>query len=432
MIDINRFKNIFFKVNTQSITILAMLFLFINAYLQVLFFNQTFMNVGANADETAYREFLNANADFSFSLVSNAQAQPYAFFGLLLNKVFQDAQFTNRLISLISAIFLLLFLFRYYKKQKFTNIIQGNPFISNLIVFNVLSSVLLVLSCHFVGTSDMISVAFALPAFILLTEVLFYKKQHSVIIIGLLFALSFTSRPTFLISLAAYLLSIVFIMRKQLFSKQLIFVGLFFVAFTALINFSPIVNQGKIVLDIKTIAKETGTSWFEMNYLMAKKWDAGEIPNTQWLSSDDVIQYKKEHPDFVFPKNYIDIMVNDTGMFTRQLLRMFGTSMYSSFRYMYVLFPFLIVFPFLKKKEEDLVVNKTVYFTLSFYFISLLIFIISAIKLMEFRWMHIAIVFYAFYTINATKTISENKRIVLFNSVFVVGILFFILKMLKG
>ena len=62
MIDINRFKNIFFKVNTQSITILAMLFLFINAYLQVLFFNQTFMNVGANADETAYREFLNANA----------------------------------------------------------------------------------------------------------------------------------------------------------------------------------------------------------------------------------------------------------------------------------------------------------------------------------------------------------------------------------
>jgi hypothetical protein len=99
---------------------------------------------------------------------------------------------------------------------------------------------------------------------------------------------------------------------------------------------------------------------------------------------------------------------------------------------MYVLFPFLIVFPFLKKKEEDLVVNKTVYFTLSFYFISLLIFIISAIKLMEFRWMHIAIVFYVFYTINATKTISENKRVVLFNSVFVVGILFFILKMLKG
>jgi hypothetical protein len=125
-------------------------------------------------------------------------------------------------------------------------------------------------------------------------------------------------------------------------------------------------------------------------------------------------------------------MVNDTGMFTRQLLRLFGTSMYSSFRYMYVLFPFLIVFPFLKKKEEDLVVNKTVYFTLSFYFISLLIFIIIAIKLMEFRWMHIAIVFYAFYTINATKTISENKRVLLFNSVFVVGILFFILKMLKG
>jgi len=432
MIDITRYKKVFFNLNNQSSTTLAMLFLFVNVYLQVVFFNQTFLNVGGNADETAYRDFLATTTDFSLSLVSNTQAQPYAFLGLLLNKVFHNATFTNRFISLISAVFLLLFLFRYYKKQKFTNIIQSNPFISNLIVFNVLSSVLLVLSCHFVGTSDMISVAFALPAFILLTEVLFYRKNHSVIIIGLLFALSFTSRPTFLISLAAYLLSVVFVDRRQLFSKQLIFAGIFFIGFTALININPIINQGKIVLDIKTIAKETGTSWFEMNYLMAKKWDAGEIPTTQWLSSDDVIQYKKEHPDFVFPKNHIDIMVNDTGMFTRQFFRMFGMSMYSSFRYTYVLFPFLIVFPFLKKKEEDLVVNKTVYFTLSFYFISLLIFIVSAIKLMEFRWMHIAIVFYAFYAINATKTISDNKRIVLFNTVFAIGILFFILKMLKG
>lgn len=421
----------FFQLNRKAIPYLAILFLVVNLILQVKFFGDFFLNIEPNADETGYRFFVENTHQFSWSLFSNSSAQPFSLLTYLFNLVFNDAQFTIRFVSLLSSLGCFVFLFIYYRKNRFVEIVEGNKTLNNLIIFNVLFAVFFILSCHFIGTSDAFSVAFAIPGFILLTEVLFNDKRHNVILIGALFAISFTSRPTFLIVLFAYLLSLLLFFSSKLFTKKLILVGVFFAFFTAIINFSPIVNKGELVLDVKEIPSDTGTSWFEMNYLMAKKWDSGEIPNTQWLSATDVIIFKKENPNFIFPKNQLDILLNDKGFFFRQMFRMFRVSMYTSFRYLYFLFPFLIFYIFLKDKGSSSLANKKVYFTVSFYFISLIVFMVSAFKLMEFRWMYILIVFYAFYAIHFSKGISHEKRIVLFNLIFLSGIGFFILKMLK-
>lgn len=424
------YQKIFFELNKKTITIFAVLFLVVNCVLQYKFF-PAFTNPGGNGDENGYKVLVESIHGFNLEFFSNLNAQPFAFVCYLFNKIFHDARFTIRFVSLISSIITVGFLFFYYKKYKFFEIVKGNNFLNNLIVFNVLFASFYILESHFVGTSDVFSVAFGLPGFILLTENLLNKKNHSALLIGFLFAISFTSRPTFLIVLLAFFISVFLFYFKKIISKKLIFAGIFFIVFTGIINYSPLFNKGKIVLDVKEVPKETGTSWFEMNYLMAKKWDAGEIPRTQWLSHLDVIKFKKENPNFVFPKNHLDIMINDTGLFSRQMLRMMVVSIYSSFRYLLFLFPFLILFYFFKKSDVIALETKKVYFTVCFYVTALTLFMASAFKLMEFRWMYIPIVFYAFYALHFSKGLSSEKRIVLFNLVFLSGIGFFILKMLK-
>lgn len=421
----------FIEFNKKAVFLLASAFLLVNLILQFHFFNYFFLNPNGNGDETGYVYVVSNLKSFDLLHISSLNAQPFAFVCFFFNQIFDNPKFTIRFVSLISSLLSFTFVINYYQKNKFCKLVGDNKFINNLVLFSLFFGIFFIASNHFVGSSDAFSVALAVPGFILLTENLLNNKRHHFLLIGLLFALSFTSRPTFIFVLVAYLISFAVFFPKQIFSRKLILVGLSFVFFTSLINFSPLLNSGKLILDVKEIPKELGTSWFEMNYLMAKKWDAGEIPNTQWLSAYDVIAFKKQNPDFVFPKNHLDILKNDTGLFFRQMARMFILAMYSSFRYMYFLFPFLLFYAFFKKKRENHLELKKAYFTVSFYFISLLLFMVYAFKLMEFRWMNILLVFYTFYAIDFSKGISKEKRIVLFNSVFVVGILFFILKMLK-
>lgn len=421
----------FIAFNKKAVSFLAIAFLAVNLILQFQFFNYFFLNPNGNGDETGYLYVVSNLKTFDFSHFSSLNAQPFAFVCFFFNQIFDNPKFTIRFVSLLASFFCFVFVFNYYRKNKFCTLVGDNKFLNNLVLFSLFFGIFFIASNHFVGSSDAFSVALAVPGFILLTENLLNDKRYHFLVIGLLFALSFTSRPTFIFVLVAYLLSFILFFPKQIFSKKLIFVGLSFILFTSIINFSPLINTGKIVLDVKEIPEELGTSWFEMNYLMAKKWDAGEIPSTQWLSAYDVLAFKKQNPSFVFPKNHLDILRNDTGLFFRQMARMFTLAMYSSFRYMYFLFPFLLFYAFLKEKGTNRLDVRKVYFTVSFYFISLLLFMIYAFKLMEFRWMNILLVFYTFYAIDFSKGISNEKRIVLFNSVFVVGISFFILRILK-
>ena len=429
IINENRKVTLFYNLNKKTIVFLALLFLIVNFILQIKFF-KTFTNPGPNGDENGYKFLLDSFNAFNLNSFSNSNTQPFVFISYLFNQVFQNTRFTIRFVSLLSSLICLGFLFYYYKKYKFISIVE-NKRLNDLIIFNVLFAVYFILEQHFSGTSDALSVAFGLPAIVLFTELLLNKRNHNSLFIGALFALSFTTRPTFILLFIAFFIALFFFYPKEIISKKCLAVIGFFIFFTSLINYSPLLNDGKIILDIKEVPKNTGTSWFEMNYLMAKKWDAGEIPNTKWLSYIDVIKFKKENPDFVFPKNHLEILLNDTGLFFRQMLRMLSVSLYSSFRYLYFLFPFLIFYYFLNSNKKELVETKKVYFVVCFYFFALLLFMASAFKLMEFRWMQIPIVFFAFYALHFSKDITNEKRIVLFNLVFLTGIGFFILKMLK-
>jgi hypothetical protein len=278
----------------------------------------------------------------------------------------------------------------------------------------------------------MLSVCFALPAFLMLTENLFVATKYKRWLIGLLFALSCTTRPTFLVVFLAYLIVVAILKPNKLFSKNLIICGFSFIFGVAAINTYPLLTKGKISIDDKDPPKGSGIpTWFEMNYLMAKKWDTGEIPRTKWFSQEEVLAFKKANPTFDYPKNHLDVLLRDPGMYFRQMIRMFVISLYSSFRYLYFLFPFLILFIIRKRKVITPEIIKVYLFAVLFYFASLLIFMGMRIKMMEFRWMHILIVFYLFYGLDATKFISEKNRYFLINGSFALGILFYVLNFLR-
>lgn len=424
-----KYTNLFFKWNTKISVLMALLFLLVNCILQYYFFG-AFTNPASNPDENSYIYFLEAIHEFNLYNFSGLNSQPFSFLCYLFNQLFDNVKLSMRLVNLIASIVCLGFLYFYYKKNKFFDF-SNNKLLNKLITFTIFFAVLGIFEQQFTGIPDGFSVAFGLPGFILLTENSLNGKKHNALLIGFLFAISFTSRPTFIIVLLSFLGALTLFFPKKIFSKCLILVGVYFVLFTAIINFKPLISKGEINLDVKEIPSEYGTSWFEMNYLMAKKWDAAEIPNTQWLSHIDVINYKKENPSVVFPKNHLDILLNDTGLYFRQMIRMTALAMYSSFRYLYFLFPFLLFYYFINYKKKDALETKKVYFVVCFYFFAIVLFSATAFKMLEFRWMQIPTLFFAFYAIHFSKVLSINKRILLYNLVFLTGIGFFILKILK-
>ena len=78
---------------------------------------------------------------------------------------------------------------------------------------------------------------------------------------------------------------------------------------------------------------------------MAKFWDEGKIPNSQWLSSKDVVQYKKQNPNAFIPKSNLDLLFNEPKLYLKQMVRMFISANFTLLRYINVfyLFSFLIL-----------------------------------------------------------------------------------------
>ena len=76
--------------------------------------------------------------------------------------------------------------------------------------------------------------------------------------------------------------------------------------------------------------------------------------------------------------------------------------------------------------------RKTVLFVLLFYFLALGIFMLLRIKMMEFRWMHILLIFYAFYAMDMMRHVDQKYRTLIFNLSFIFGILFFIAAKIRG
>ena len=168
---------------------------------------------------------------------------------------------------------------------------------------------------------------------------------------------------------------------------------------------------------------------------MAKFWDSKQIPNTQWISTQEVIAFKKQNPNHIFPKNQFDLLMKEPGLYARQMIRMFVKGVYSSFWLMYFLFPGLLV-SFLKWKkikfisdvntsnENSVVKNKII---VVFHFISILAFSFIAVKMFEFRWIIPIMILYTFYAVNYLSKLPEKSRFLVYNFSFLSGILLYTL-----
>lgn len=425
-----------FTYNTNLSIFLFMGFLIVNLYFFTNNFFNTFLNAGGNGDEY-YQYNLYSISNAPLEKIFYTPSQTYIFISSAINYFINNPMFSTRLVSIISCILLIIYFIRRLisdKSDSVEKIYKSTLFICAIFITNQM----------FIGTSDFLSFVLIIPAFLIIIENFEFKKINinlkQSIFVGVFFALSVATRPTSLVLILAFYVTFFLLAGiKPLFCKENLMAFITSIIVLFMINFLPIVEQHKIILDVKEVAKETGVNWFQRNYLMAKYWDSNKIPNTQWLSTQEVIDFKIANPNFDFPKNQIDLLLKDPGLYFRQMIRMFIKAMYSSYRFMYLLFPILF-FSFLKNKKYKIIseVNKNCEkclfqnkFVIIFHLISILIFSFLAVKLFEFRWVIPTLILYSFFALNYLSRFPLKIRFLVYNFSFISGIIMYILFFIK-
>ena len=399
-------------------------------------FFRTFLNKGSNGDED-YQNTLYSISDITHKKIFYTSSQPYIFISSFIDYFINIPKISTRLVSLVACLFLL----QYFIKRIISN---KSTFLEKIYKSTLFICAIMITSQMFIGTSDFLAIVLIIPPFLIIIENFEFGKINlnlkQSILVGVLFAISVATRPTVLVLILAFYITF-FIMAgiKPLFSKENLTAFVTGIIVLFMINLLPIIEQHKIILDLKEVPEATGVNWFQRNYLMAKYWDVDKIPNTQWLSTQDVIDFKKENPDFVFPKNQIDLLVKEPGLYFRQMTRMFIKAMYSSYRFMYLLFPLLFL-SFLNHKkfnivdqansanEKSLFQNK---FIIIFHLLSIVIFSFLAVKLFEFRWVIPTMILYSFFSLNYLSRFPLKVRFLVYNLSFLTGIAMYILFFIK-
>jgi len=425
-----------FTYNWYASIFLFMGFIIVNLYFFTNNFSNTFLNVGGNGDEY-YQYNLYSISNLTIEKIFYTPSQIYIFLCSTVDYVLKNPMMSTRVVSLIACFFLIITFIRRL-------ILEKNDTIEKIYKSTLFICAIFITNQMFIGTSDFLSVVFIIPAFLLIIENFEFGKINlnlrQSVFVGVFFALSVATRPTTLVLILAFYITF-FILAgfKPLFSKENLRAFIASVVVLFIINFLPIIEQHKIILDVKEVPEATGVNWFQRNYLMAKYWDANKIPNTQWLSTQDVIDYKKANSNFVFPKNQIDLLVKEPGLYFRQMTRMFIKAMYSSYRFMYLLFPFLFLSFIVNKKfrminevnstcEKSLFQNK---FIIIFHLISIVIFSFLAVKLFEFRWVIPTMTLYVFFALNYLSAFPLKVRYLVYNLSFISGIIMYSLFFMK-
>ncbi|MGV3697959.1 hypothetical protein [Flavobacterium sp.] len=413
-------------------------FLMANLFYFITNFFDFFLNKGNNADED-YQNTLYSLSDFSWHKFFYTQSQPFVFISSVVDGFLKAPKYSVRLVSLLLCAGMLAI---FVKK---INAIHGT--LLEKIYRNALFlCAVLITSQMYMGTSDFLGYCFLVPPFLMILQSIHSGKINLTtkqsILIGLLFALSIATRPTAMMLIAFFYFTILLVLGiKSIFYKQnftVLFAGI--IAFF-LINLLPIVQEQRVVLDVKEIPKATGVDWFQRNYLMAKFWDSGQIPRNQWLTTQDVIDYKTENPSFIFPKNYIDLLIKEPALYCRQMFRMVAGGMYTSFRFMLMLFPILFLcfvsnkrfgnLSYINQNNPDEVTRNKI--IIVFHLLSIIFFSFIAIKMLEFRWIVPIMILYAYYSVIYLSKFPEKFRYVVYTVSFACGILLYyptIIKML--
>jgi hypothetical protein len=419
------FKRFPVLYNRTTSLILFVIFALLNAVYFINNFFLFFLNKNDNADEY-YHHNVYSLANLSLEKIFCSPSQPFIFIASLFNVVVNDPKIATRLVSLVFSSLLIIFLIRKSNKDKTERIEQ--VFKTTLFLCAIY-----ITNQHYIGTSDFLSYFFIVIAMYLMLKAEEWRNlQYSnkkAILIGLLFALTIATRPTALILIACFYAALAIIIGvKAIFSKSNIIIVASTVFFILLINAYPLTHQNTLVFDVKEIPKETGVTWFQRNYLMAKNWDSHKTPNTKWVSIQEVIDFKKENPTFVFPKNQLELAIREPAMYARQMVRMSFKALYSSFRFMCFLFPLLFLAFFIHKTRFS-TVNKAIVdqskVMVLFHGISIIVFSFIAVKLFEFRWVIPILILYVFYALKFLSYFPKNIRNFIYNLCFLCGIVLY-------
>nr|WP_315217579.1 hypothetical protein [uncultured Flavobacterium sp.] len=405
-------------------------FAILNLYYFINNFITTFFNASSNADEY-YENNLYSLSSVTIDKLFYTPSQPYIFLSSLLNVIIDSPKIAVRSMSLLSCIILLFYFIKRIKIKA-----EEDSLLENTYRISFFVCAIFITNQMFVGTSDFLSNVFLVFAFYFVLKSISSNEMRlsnkKSIIVGLFFGIAFATRPTAIVLIVSFYFSILLVLGfKNIFLKQNYIIGLAGILVFILINIIPIIEQKTVILDVKEVPKETGVTWFQRNYLMTKLWDEGKIPNTKWISTIEVINYKKENPDFVFPKNQLELLIKEPGLYFRQILRMFFKGLYSSYRFMYLLFPLLflsffrnnIFFNFLQTNTNEIVndASRTKIVVLT-HLISIILFSFLAVKLLEFRWLIPSLIVYTFFSINYLSNFTRKSRFLIYNLSFLSGI----------
>ena len=425
---INKLK---FLANRNLSIFLFAVFILINIYYFSHNFLNTFLNPGDNGDEH-YHYRLYSILNFKLGDFFYVSSQPFIFLSSLVDSLLKSPRHSTRLISLIGSLILIFYFLRRIisnNSSRLENLYKSSLFICAIFITNQI----------FMGTPDFLSVVFVIPPFLLILENVKSKQiQISLkqsILAGLFFGLAVATRPTSIVLIFAFYLTLFLVSGiKPVISKWNLISLSTGAILLILLNFLPLIEQQKLILDVKEVPKETGVTWFQRNYLMAKYWDSNVRPTTQWVSTQEVIDFKKENPQFIFPKNQIDLLFMEPGLYTRQMIRMFLKALYSNYRFIYLLLPLLFLSFFIRKKQNilgrinrsynKLFENK---FIIVFHLISIILFSFLAVKLFEFRWVISTMILYSFFSLTYLSHFPQKIRFLVYNISFLSGIGMYIL-----
>ncbi|MFK7106920.1 hypothetical protein [Flavobacterium oreochromis] len=357
----------------------------------------------------------------------------YILLSSLINFFLKNNLLAPRVVSLLSCILLFILIYNYFFKKLETS------FIEKIILYTFFIAIIFISRHCFIGTSDFMSICLLFWALMFLIE-LFEKEQvahlKKLFSIGILIGVSITVRPTVLVIYFCFAISLLFFKKYRLYIfsnlKELVFLSLISISFIVLINFYPIIKEHKIILDVKEVPKETGVNWLQRNYLMAKFWDDGTLEPGNWLSTQDVIDYKLKNPNVFIPKSNFEILVREPFMYTRQLIRMFVKANYTYFRFLYLFYPllFLIFIPkniFFNQviKNDTLIAKEKYKLIILTLFSSTIVFSFLALKMFEPRWVIAILLVYILFSIEYLLTFERKKRYLLYLFSSILGVIMF-------
>jgi hypothetical protein len=415
---------------------LFVVFAISNLYFFSKNFFTVFLNKGSNGDEY-YDNNLYSFSTFSIDKLFYTPSQPYIFISSIISEMLNSPIMAVRSVSILSCLFLLLY---FIKRIKNNIVAENDSLLETTYKISFFVCAIFITNQIFIGTSDFLSVVLLVLVFYyVLNSIKFGKIELKIkksVFVGILLAFAIATRPTVMVLIICFIFSLLVILGlKNTFCNQN-----FIIAITAfltffLINFLPLIEENKVILDIKEVPVTTGVNWFQRNYLMAKFWDANILPTTKWVSVQDVIDFKKQNPNFVFPKNQLELLITEPSLFSRQLVRMFIKGTYTSYRFMYMFFPLLFL-TFLKTnrywnllslKNEELEQfnsqNKIIIIT---HFTSIIFFSFLAVKMLEFRWLIPSLIIFMFYSINFLSLFTKKVRFLVYNISFFSGIVMYL------